>query len=70
MNTRSNYFITEDNDGNMRAVIYQKLYVEKSDDPDNPYFLCGMIANAVVIIKKCVDKKSANRELLLRCGVD
>ena len=65
-----NYFITTDNDGCHRAVVYQQLYVDETDDADKPYRLCGVIGNSVVEINQFKDKKSANRELLMRCGVN
>ena len=71
MRIPGNYFVTEDNDGNMRAVVYQKLFVGKDDEkPDaDAYALFGTVGNAVVIVQKFDDQNAANRELLRRCGV-
>ena len=71
MRIPGNYFVTEDNDGNMRAMVYQKLYVDKDNEkPDaDAYALYGTVGNAVLIVEKFDDQKAANRELLRRCGV-
>ena len=61
--------VTEDNDGNYRAIVYNKIHVEKDDDPETPYTLFGVVGNAVCVIKKFKDQKSTKRELLHRCGV-
>ena len=69
MRIPGNYFVTEDNDGNMRAVVYQKLYVDKDDEKPDAYALFGTVGNAVVIVQKFDNQNDANRELLRRCGI-
>ena len=69
MRIPGNYFVTEDNDGNMRAMVYQKLFVGKDNEKPDAYALFGTVGNAVVIVQKFDDQNAANRELLRRCGV-
>lgn len=71
MNPCGNYCVVTDTDGNHRAIVYQKIRVEKDEDnTETPYMLLGMVGNAVNIIKKFKDQKASNRKLLWRCGVD
>jgi hypothetical protein len=47
MNPCGNYCVVTDTDGNHRAIVYQKIRVEKDEDnTETPYMLLGMVGNA------------------------